>query len=64
MDVFHLRFFALHVLKTWLSHGMKWSCYLYGNDHLVDNIVIIYKKSYECLLNYYVGLERKDCGLS
>ena len=65
MDVFHLGFQALHVFNTWLPHGKKHSCYVYGNHHLVESIVILCKKSYLCLLdNYYVGQERRDCALN
>ena len=38
------------------TQGKKRSCYVYGNYHLVKNIVILCKKSYVCLLGYYVGL--------
>ena len=44
MDVFHLGLWALHVFNTWLSHGKKHSCYVHGNHHLVESIVIHCKK--------------------
>ena len=52
------------LLNTWLSDEMKRSTCLYGNHHLAKNIVIICKKSYSCLLYYYVGLESRDCALN
>ena len=32
--------------------------------YLVESIIILCKKSYLCLLDYYVGMERRDCTLS
>ena len=63
MDAFRLGFWALHVFNTWLPHGKKHPCYVYGNHPLVENIVILCKKSYLCLLGYYVGQERRDYAL-
>ena len=41
MDVFHLGFRDLHVFNTWLPHGKKHSCYVFGSHHLVESIVIL-----------------------
>ena len=41
MDVFHLGFGAPDVFNTWLPHGKKHYCYVYGNHHQVESIVII-----------------------
>ena len=64
MDVFHLGFQALHVFNTWLPHGKKHSCYVYGNHHLVESIVILCKKRCLCILSYYVGQEGRDYSLN
>ena len=60
MDMFHLKFLVLHVLNTWLSHGMKHSSYLYGHHHKVEHIAILHKKNYSCLVDFYAGQERGD----
>ena len=64
MDAFRLGFWALHVFNTWLPHGKKHYCYVYGSHHLVESIVILCKKSCLCLLGYYVVQERRDCILN
>ena len=52
------------MFKALLSHGKKHPCYVCGNHHLIENIVILCRKSYLYPFGYYVGLERKDCILS
>ena len=64
MDVFHLGFWVLHVFNTLLPHDKKHSCYVYGNHHLVESIVFLCKKSYLCVLGYYVAQKRRDCTLN
>ena len=60
MNVFHLGFWVLHMFNTWLPHGKRHSCYVYGNHHLVESIVILCKKSYLCLLGYNLCWSEKE----
>ena len=63
MDVYNLGFQDLHVFNTWLPHGKKHSCYVFGSHYLVESIVILYTKSCSCLPGYYVVQEMRDCAL-
>ena len=58
MEVFDLKFLVLVFFNTSLSHGMKHYLYLYGHHHKVESIVILHKKNYSCLVDFYVGKKR------
>ena len=62
-----IRIRVLHVFNTWLPHGKKHCCYVYGNHHLIESVVILCTLvicSTLGYLNYYVGQERRDYALN